>query len=202
MDAACWIGEPTPKNNHPFAMAPNPQPSRSTQILKNSINSSIVIVLVVGSVLLACAGKDDTAAIRELIANGEALAEAHDISGLLDLTTDDVRAMPMDLDRRGIRGLLWRIFNYYGPMNIVYPRPDIEIQKNATDASASFPFLILKKERTLPGLEELRDDPKAWIEAIGETVDLYRFQLQLKRRDRKWLVNHVRLERFTGLGFE
>lgn len=170
--------------------------------MKSRINPSLGIVLVVCSVLLACAGKDDTAAIRELIAKGKALAEAHDISGLLDLTTDDVRATPMDLDRRGIKGLLWRTFNYYGPMNIVYPRPDIEIQKNATDASASFPFLILKKERTLPGLEALRDDPKAWIDAIGENADLYRLQLQLKRQDRKWLVNRVGLERFTGLGFE
>ena len=56
--------------------------------------------------LTACARQDDEEAIRALIAEGAAAAEAHDIAALMAMTTDAVRASPMNLDRRGIRGVL------------------------------------------------------------------------------------------------
>ena len=80
------------------------------------------------------------------------MAEDHDIAGILALTTEDVRAMPMDLDRRGIKGVLWRTFKYYGPMKILYPRPNIELNEAGNQASARVPFLIVKKSRHFQAL--------------------------------------------------
>lgn len=163
---------------------------------------SFLPAFVAWAIFVACSSSDDGEKIRSLIAKGAALAEAHDITGILELASKDVRAMPMDLDRRGIKGVLWRTFNYYGPLKVLYPRPGIELKDDVNEASATFPFLIVKKEQRIPGLEKLRDDPMAWLEAIGETADLYRIRLQLTQQDGNWLVAQAFLERFTGTGFE
>ena len=163
------------------------------------------LLLLVGgivSLLPACSKTDDHEQIASLIAKGASLAEAHDISGILDLTTKDVLSKPVALDRNGLRGLLWRTFKYYGPLKVFYPRPDIDIQDERNSASARFPFLIVKTAQAMPDLEKLRDDPDAWINAIAETADLYRLQLELSRQDGQWQVNLLVLEQFTGLGFE
>lgn len=159
-------------------------------------------VIAAGAICSACSGQNDAEKIRALIHNGAVLAEAHDIAGMLKLASADVRAMPMDLNRREIRAVLWQTFKYYGPISILYPRPDVEVNNDADEASAAFPFLILKKERRIPDLDQLRDDPAAWIEAIGKTADLYRLRLLLTKQDGDWFVKRAFLERFTGMGFE
>ena len=54
-------------------------------------------------VFAACSGQDDEETIRARIDKGAALAEAHDVAGLLSLASAEVRAMPMNLDRSGIK---------------------------------------------------------------------------------------------------
>jgi len=170
--------------------------------LRNRMLRSFVSAFLIGAICVACSRQDEAEKVRLLIAKGAALAEAHDIAGLLQLASRDVRASPLDLDRMGIKGVLWRTFNYYGQLNVLYPRPVVEMKDNGHEASAQFPFLIVRKERIIPGLERLRSDPMAWIEAIGETADLYHLRLSLTNQDGKWLVNRADLERFTGMGFE
>lgn len=177
----------------------------NTAIIEDGMAWIIKLLLpaiVLGSLCVACSRSDDVGKIRALIANGAMMAEAHDIAGLLKLASEDIRAMPMDLNRRGIKGALWRTFNYYGPLNILYPRPAVEINNDGDEARASFPFLIVKKEQKIPGLEGLREDPMAWIEAIGKHADLYHLRVLLIRQNGDWLVDSVHLERFTGAGFE
>ncbi len=165
------------------------------------LGASFILVMICMGAFWACTEKDATVQIRELIATGAVLAQDHDIGGLLDLTTEDVRAMPMDLGRSGIKGLLWRTFNYYGPLKVLYPRVSVEIEEGGKAAQASTPFLIVKQEQTFPGLDTLRDDPLAWLDGIGENADLYRLKLELTRTGNDWRVHHATVERFTGLGF-
>ena len=110
--------------------------------------------------------------------------------------------MPMNLDRRGIRAVLWRTFNDYGPLAVFHPRPEIEINAVAGEASTRFPFLIVRKEHDMPGLDALRDDPMAWTEAVGDKADLYNLQLEWIEEDGEWVVDRAFLERFSGRGFE
>ena len=170
--------------------------------MEKRVYMSMPILLIACFTILACSEKDEARAIRDLIDTGKSLAEAHDISGLIELTTEDVRAMPMDLDRKHIRGILWRTFKYYGPIKILYPRPKIEFSDPDDQASARFPFLIVKKEQTIPGLDQLRDDPAAWLDAIGENADLYRLSLDVIKENGNWRVRRTVLERFTGNGFD
>lgn len=163
---------------------------------------ALLPALVVCALLAGCSKQGDEEEIRSLIAKGAALAEAHDIAGMLALTTAAVRAMPMDLDRREIRGLLWRTFTYYGPLEILYPRPVVEIDDQINEASAQLPFLIVKKDHPFKDLEGLSDDPMAWIDAIGKTADFYRLRLQWIKQDGRWLVDRAFLEPFTGMGVE
>ena len=158
-------------------------------------------VIAASAICASCSGQNDSDKIRTLIDNGAALAQAHDIEGMLELATADVRAMPMNLDRRGIKGVLWRTFKYYGPMTILYPRPAVEIDAAGHGASARVPFLIVKKEHPFKDLEGFRDDPVAWVEAIGDAAGLYRLQLQLTSQNGDWQVAQVVLERFTGRGW-
>lgn len=157
-------------------------------------------VVVMAAVIMGCRGRDDEASIRGLIARGASAAEAHDITAMLQLASTEVRAMPMALDRQGIKAVLWRTFNYYGPLAVLYPRPVVTI--NGGTARATVPFLIVKKEHPFTQLESLRDDPAAWLDAVGAAADLYRLQLDLVGRNGEWLVNEATLERFTGVGFE
>ena len=172
----------------------------------NNPRTRVVIAGVAAVAFLAlcmsCLRGDDADKIRAQIARGAKLAEAHDIGGLLKLATRDVVAMPMALDRRGIRAVLWRTFTTYGPLAVFYPRPDIEINAAAGEASTRFPFLIVRKEHDLPGLDTLRDDPMAWIEAVGDKADLYNLQLEWIQKEGEWVVDRAFLERFSGGGFE
>ena len=162
----------------------------------------VLFALATCTVCVSCSEQDDVEAIRVLIKKGASLAEEHDIAGILELASQDLRAMPGDLDRRGTKGVLWRAFRYYGPLKVFYPRPDVEMKEDANQASAQLPFLIVKREQTFPGLEELHNDPLAWLEEVGRNADLYRLRLQLIKQDSDWLVNRAYLERFTGLGFQ
>jgi len=163
---------------------------------------TIAAAVVFFAICAACSRSDDADKIRGQIARGAKLAEAHDIRGLLKLASKEVVAMPMNLDRSGIRAVLWRTFNYYGPLSIFYPRPEIEINPAAGEASTRFPFLIVRKEHDMPGLDTLRDDPMAWIEATGDKADLYNLQLEWIQKDGEWLVDRAFIERFSGRGFE
>ena len=151
--------------------------------------------------MASCAERDDVRAIRTLIERGAVLAEKHDIGGILELASEDLQALPGALDRRQVRGVLWRAFKYYGALRVIYPRPAVDVEKDSDHALARFPFLIVKKEHSLPKLEALYNDPPGWLDEVGKNADLYRLKLDLIKNGGGWLVNEVHLERFTGLGF-
>jgi hypothetical protein len=174
---------------------------REDDRLNRWVFKALVSAFVACALWAGCSNRGDEGDIRALIADGAALAEAHDIAGMLALASADVRAMPMDLDRRAIRGVLWRTFKYYGPLEILYPRPVVEIDDHVNEASAQLPFLIVKKDHPFKDLEGLRDDPMAWIDAIGDAADLYRLRLEWIKQDGDWRVDRAFLERFSGAGF-
>ena len=62
--------------------------------------------------------------------------------------------------------------------------------------------MIVKKEITYPGLEELYTDPTAWLAKVGENADLYRRKLEFKKTNREWFVAGARLDSFRGPGFK
>lgn len=168
--------------------------------MRRRIAAWVLTAFMIGILCLSCSQQDNEDRIRALIADGAAAAEAHDIAAILALATAQVRAMPMDLDRRGIKAVLWRTFRHYGPLAVLYPRPVVTVDEST--ARASVPFLIVKKEHPFTELGTLRDDPAAWLEAVGDAADLYRLQLAWVARDGGWRVNRATLERFTGTGFE
>jgi hypothetical protein len=151
--------------------------------------------------IFSCGERDDVRAIRTLIKEGAVLAEKHDIGGILALASEDLQALPGELDRQQVKGVLWRAFKYYGALKVIYPRPAVDVEKDSGHALARFPFLIVKREHSFPRLEALYNDPQGWLDEVGENADLYRLKLDLIKNGRDWLVKEVRLERFTGLGF-
>jgi hypothetical protein len=86
-------------------------------------------------------------------------------------------------------------------LKILYPRPVVEIDDHVNEASAQLPFLIVKKDHPFKDLEGLRDDPMAWIDALGDAADLYRLRLEWIKQDGDWRVDRAFLERFSGAGF-
>jgi hypothetical protein len=161
----------------------------------------VLLILIVVSVLESCSPKDEETAIRELVKKGATLAEEQDIRGLMNLTTEDFIALPGDLRRQETRGILFMAFRHYQNFKILYPRPSVGLKPDKRSSSAVFPFLIVKKETTLPKLKELYEDPQRWLETVGENADLYRLKLECVKQDGDWLVRQARLERFTGTSF-
>ena len=161
----------------------------------------LVLLLIAVSMLEACSSKDEESAIRELIKKGATLAEEQDIKGLMNLTTEDLLVLPGDLGRQETRRILFVAFRHYQDFKVLYPRPSVELKQDKGSASAVFPFLIVRKETTIPKLKELYEDPQRWLETVGENADLYRLKLEWLKQNGDWLVKQARLERFTGTSF-
>ncbi len=166
-----------------------------------SVCTSLFTVFILGSIL-SCSQRDEMTAILEMVREGETLGEKHDVGGLIRLTTEDFVAMPGNLDRRETRKILWLAFRHYGGFKVLYPLPTVEVKPGHHAASVGFPFLILRKEASFPRLKKLYEDPRRWIEEVGEHADLYRLKLELVESDGRWLAKQAHLERFTGVSFE
>ena len=167
--------------------------------------SSLLRPALLGVILLlfspSCAKEDEAEKIRSLIKEGAELAEKHDISGLIKLTTEDFIAQPGKHGSREVRRILWFAFNHYGNFRIIYPEPSVDLGPEGRNASARVYFLIVKKEQSTPKVKDLYKDPKGWIEEVGESADLYRLSLDLLKQNGDWLVKGALLEPFRGTGF-
>ena len=160
-----------------------------------------IILSILFLLLISCAEKDEAAAIRALIKKGAQLAEDHDVSGILELTTHDVVALPGQHDRREIKRIIWAAFMHYGKLKVLYPKPSVDLADTENSASCRIYLLIVKKEQALPDLKALYEDPKKWLEEVGERADLYQMNLQLLKKEGTWLVQKARVESFRGMGF-
>jgi len=160
-----------------------------------------ILLMILFIFVTSCSQKDDAAAIRALVKKGSQLAEDHDVSGILELTTDDVVALPGRNNRLQIKRIIWSAFMHYGQLKVLYPNPSVDLSDTQNSASCRIYFLIVKKEQAFPGLKELYNDPKRWLEEVGENADLYQINLQLLKKDGTWLVREAHLEGFKGMGF-
>lgn len=148
-----------------------------------------------------CSQKDEVSAIRELIKKGAELAEDHDVGGIMELTTEDVVALPGQHKRLEIKRIIWAALMHYGKLKVLYPEPSVNFTSNESIASSRVYLLIVKKDRNLPELKELYKDPRRWLEEVGENADLYQLNLQMLKKNGDWLVKQAHLEGFKGIGF-
>jgi hypothetical protein len=144
--------------------------------------------------LSSCAAKDDVAEVRKMIREGAVLAEKHDMGGMIKLTTADFQASPGPVSRQEVKRYLLHAFMRYKEFRVLYSQPDVEIQDGGDRAGASFPFLIVQKDQSLPNLKDLLDDPESWIRQLGDKADLYRLRLELAREGGDWRVRRAHLE--------
>ena len=164
--------------------------------MRAKIRALVLLFLVSGSLIWSsCSGKDDVSAIREMIKEAADLAEQQDIGGIMAFTTEDFEALPGKMDQRRTKRLLWLVFKKYGQLRVMHPVPSVDVEES--NATAGFPFLIIKKDHTFPALKKFYQDPKSWVEEIGETGDLYRMRLNLVKKEGDWLVKQAVLESFT-----
>ncbi len=161
---------------------------------------AILIILLLFS--SACSSENDAVKIQALIKKGDALAEKHDLQGLLALTSGDFLAFPGPHDRRETKEILWMVFRHYGPFRVLYPRPGIDLDPAKQSALGTVYFMIVKKDLSYPGLDALYSDPPAWLAKVGENADLYRLKLEFKKAKGEWSVTSGRLDSFRGPGFE
>lgn len=170
-----------------------------------SCRRKAIIVILFGVVAFfmatACSQEDDEAAIRSLIQKGAALAEDHDISGLMALATEDIVAQPGAHNRLAIKRIIWSALRYYGKIKISYPKPSVDLAAEGNRASCGIYLLIVKKDRVIPDLKDLYDDPKGWLETVGDNADLYQLNLEIRKTDGRWRVRKARLDTFKGTGF-
>lgn len=167
-----------------------------------SAMSGYLIGLCLGAILLsACSEKDDTEAIRQLIVKGVALAEKKQLGDLMDLTTPEFVALPGNHDAQTAKGILFGAFLHYGKFKIHFPKPAVEMASDGNSADATVHFLIVRQNQSIPGIKELYDDPRQWIETVGEKADLYQLKLAMVKDGGDWLVGKAELEGFKGTSF-
>jgi hypothetical protein len=169
---------------------------------KAFLSVAMTILLAVGLwvSICSCSGKDDTQAIYALIQNGTRLAQEKQVGDLMDLTLPDFVAQPGGRNRREAKGVLFAALMHYGKFKIHYPRPEVELLPDNGGARATIHFLIVRQDQSIPGLKELYDNPRKWIEKAGEKADLYQMELVLKKKEGEWLAESARVEGFTGTG--
>ena len=151
--------------------------------------------------LSSCTDKDRAEVIHRLIKKGAKLAEAHNVGGLMELTSEGFSAMPGNRDRAEVRSILFMAFRHYRDFRILYPQPGVDLEESGEAASATVYFLIVRKERSYPELKDLYGDPGGWLEEVGENADLYRLELEVIKKGGDWLTKGARLEPFKGYGF-
>jgi hypothetical protein len=149
----------------------------------------------------SCTHKDEAEVIHRLIKKGAKLAEAHNVGGLMELTSEGFSAMPGNRDRAEVRSILFMAFRHYRDFRILYPQPGVDLEESGEAASATIYFLIVRKERSYPELKDLYGDPGGWLEEVGENADLYRLTLDLIKKEGDWLTTQAHLEPFNGYGF-
>ena len=149
----------------------------------------------------ACSLKDDVQVIRELIKDGAKLAEDHNVSGIMELATEDVVALPGHHNRIEIKRIIWAALMHYGKLKVLYPKPSVDLSTTDNSATCMIYLLIVKKDRTIPDVKDLYEEPRRWLETVGENADLFQIKLQLLKKDGMWRVNQAHLEGFKGLGF-
>jgi len=111
---------------------------------------AILFPLLVLGCILSCSPGDETTAIREVIKQGATLGEEHDLSRLINLTSDDFVALPGNVDRRETRRILWLAFRHYGSFKVLYPLPSIDLKPDRRSASQVSPFLSFEKTLLSP----------------------------------------------------
>ena len=149
----------------------------------------------------ACSQKDDVQVIRELIKEAAALAEDHNVSEIMELTTDDVVALPGHHNRLEIKRIIFAALMHYGKLEVLYPKPSVDLSNSDNSATSMIYLLIVKKDRTIPDVKDLYEEPRRWLEKVGENADLFQVEIKLLKKDGKWRVNQAHLEGFKGLGF-
>ena len=143
-----------------------------------------------------CGPNDEVAVIRDQIQKGAALAEAHDINGLMKLAAEDIVVNPGGYHRREIKRIIWAALKHYGNIKIIYPRPSVNLSTDKNQASCGLVFLIVKRNRVIPDVKDLYDDPQAWIETVGANADLYRLRFEMLKTKKHWQIKNAYLETF------
>lgn len=149
----------------------------------------------------SCSKTDDVQAIRALIKEAAEMAEDHNLSGIMELTTEDVVGFPGHHDRLEIKRFIFSAFMHYGKLKILYPKPSVDLSTTDNSATCKIYLLIVKKDRAIPDVKDLYDEPRRWLEKVGENADLYQIELQLLKKGGTWRVHQAHLEGFKGLGF-
>jgi len=166
------------------------------KVAKTSVCFIIAILF-----LFSCSGSDDEEAILNLIKQGAKLAEEQSVSDLMEFTSDDFIAMPGRHDRRKVKRILWLVFKHYKKFKILYPEPSIEIEEKGSKAAAKIYFMIVKRDRSFPELEDFIKDPQGWVEEVGEKADLYQLDLKFSKSSGDWLINGAKARSFKGYRF-
>lgn len=156
---------------------------------------------LLGILLPACSQKGEANRILELIEEGASRAETRDLQGLIELTTEDFVALPGNHDRDQAKEILAAAFFHYRRFRIHYPEPSIQLSEDGGTARTRIHFLIVREERSYPGLDELYRDPQGWLERVGENADLYQLELDVVKETESWFVRAARLGSFKEVGF-
>lgn len=161
----------------------------------------ITMVFLIATLLMStgCSSTDDEAAIHALIQEGVERAEAHDLGGLVDLTSEGFVAEPGNHPRREAKRFLFVGLKRYGNFRIHHPKPSITLEENGQRAAVSLHFLIVNRDQIIPGLEGLYEDPLGWVQALDRNADLFTLSMKLSREEGDWRVYRARLTRFAGL---
>lgn len=152
----------------------------------------LLLLLAITLALVSCDDKqDDRALITARVAEIADLAERHDISGMMELTTRDYVANPGGRDSQDVRGVLLIALRRYGTFQIRHPEPSIDLDDSKKRASVTVPFLVVREGEDFPDadLDQVTDDPEAWAKEVGEAVgDPYYLELSVRKVDGDWLV--------------
>ena len=162
--------------------------------------SHIISILMVASLTgltgcSRCQTIDDETAIRQVIEQGVADAEASRAKAVMTLATRDFELIPQGFDVRDTQLRLYLILRRLGRFSIIYPRPTILIDaKTQAFAEAQMPFAIRRTDKEIPNLSNLIDDPEEWISEIDAIADVYTLEMWLIKKDDTWKVRKARIQ--------
>jgi hypothetical protein len=141
--------------------------------------------------LTGCQEETDNREVLLLVDDLNQALEERDVRGLLGHTTADFMFFPGRLDKRAATKRAFFMFKLHGAVEALYPTPAVELDGEST-AVVSGPFLLVRRGASDPALEDLEDDPDAWLERAADFGNVINAEISLVRRGDRWLVQTAR----------
>ncbi len=149
----------------------------------------VIVIILVG--VAGCENEQEQAALS-VVEDGITLLEDRSVTKAMRLTTRDFLVQPERLNQHATSKRLIGFFRDNGKVTVLHPTPEIEVREAGDSALVTMPFVVARKGVAVEALDDLSDNPEAWVERASRYTEVQHVEISVVRKDDRWLIRTVR----------